>query len=289
MACGTATPAGVCTQPLGHGNRHHVLPTQHPMCPPPTGPTTHAFTFCVRGQRTLDMEIQGVQRHLHVPPAVARRRWLHTARRRCRGFRTCNQRCPHQTGGWGRITTLRHRASPATQSPHVRVQTIQTLARYTDRTHVHTRHVDTCHRSHTCAQETYRCSPATKITHMRERQTLARHTDHTHALKCHTDVCKTYRRSPATNISHTHARHTDALQQQRSHMHARHTDTRQPHKSHTRTCETYTHQPCGSHTHTPAHTSPAWSHFHSGSPGMGQPRQGEQRHRHMKTPFSTTS
>ena len=210
MACGTATPAGVCTQPLGHGNRHHVLPTQHPMCPPPTGPTTHAFTFCVRGQRTLDMEIQGVQRHLHVPPAVARRRWLHTARRRCRGFRTCNQRCPHQTGGWGRITTLRHRASPATQIPHVRVQTIQTLARYTDRTHVHTRHVDTCHRSHTCAQETYRCSPATKITYTRERdrQMLARHTDHTH-----TSVIQML----ASNKDHTHARQTDTRQAHGSH------------------------------------------------------------------------
>ena len=93
--------------------------------------------------------------------------------------------------------------------------------RYTDRTHMHTRHIDTCqtqithmytrdiqmlasnkHLTHACVS--YRCSPATKITHARARETDAcqAHGSHTHA-KCHTDMCKTYRRSPATNISHT--------------------------------------------------------------------------------------
>ena len=158
-------------------------------------------------------------------------------------------------GSWEHITT------PAAQRLTSHTDHTHACAEHTDalQTHTsHTKHGDAgqTHRSHTCARETYRRSPATKITHASVIQTRTSNKNHTN-------------------------------------MRAKHADAHQPHKSHTCTCKTYTHQPGSSlthtHTHMPTHTSPAWSHFHSSSPGMGQPGQGEPRHRHMKMPFSTTS
>lgn len=175
-------------------------------------------------------------------------------------------------------------------------------------------------RSHTHAHETRRHLPDTDHTHVHERHTDAsqQQTSHTRmrviqmltSNKDHTRARERDRRLPGTRITHARQvsyRHVQDIQTLTSNKHLTHTRVIQmlaDNKDHTRTLDTrmlasHTHHTRAharrtltsraDHTHTPAHTSPAWSHFHSGSPGMGQPRQGQQRHRHMNTPFSTPS
>ena len=121
-------------------------------------------------------------------------------------------------GSWEHITTpAAQRLTSHTDHTHARAEHTDALQTHTS----HTKHGDAgqTHRSHTCARETYRRSPATKITHASVIQTRTSNKNHTN-------------------------------------MHAKHADAHQPHKSHTCTCKTYTHQPGSSLTHTHTHTCP---------------------------------
>ena len=184
-----------------------------------------------------------------------------------------------------------YRRSPATKITHASV--IQSLASNKD--HTLKCHTDPHQQQRSHMQVSYRHSPATKITHSSVIQTCTSNKDHTH--ECHTDTHQqqsshtrvSYRCSPVTKITHASVIQTRTSNKNHTNMHARHTDAHQPHKSHTCTGKTDTHQPGSSLTHT--HTRPHFSclvPFPLELPRMGQPGQGEPRHRPMKTPFSTS-